>query len=93
MVADDELLITDDDLAAVRKAVKGQGGNVTKVVEEIGVVSARFDVSDRDELVRIRDELRAAGFDAAVSPVIQSPGTDTRAQEGGNDSRANDSST
>lgn len=79
-IAEDELVIEDANLAAVAAAVREEGGEVTKVVEEIGVSAARFDVSGRAELMRIRDDLRAAGFDATVSPLLRNPGSVTGAE-------------
>lgn len=76
-IAEDELVIEDGDLDAVERAVVANGGEVASVVEEIGVTTARFDVADREELLRIRDELRAQGFDATVTPLLGDPNLST----------------
>jgi len=74
-VSPDELIISVEggDTASAEKAARAAGGSVQQRDERIGIVVARFPVAGLPELIEIRDELRAQGFDAAVNPVIQDP--------------------
>lgn len=65
-VVADQLVVTgaaDSDYVVAR--IEDAGGTVVEETNE-GTLRVRFDVNSLDELLEIRDELRAVGIDAAV---------------------------
>jgi hypothetical protein len=56
--------------SALESAISRFGGKLTSRHRRIHIYVARFPTSDVQSLVRIRDALRAQGFDAAVTPTL-----------------------
>lgn len=70
-VVEDELaVVTHPDDPYVVDAVARAGGDVVSTDDQLGILRVRFDVAGVAELLRIRDELRAAGVDARVIPAL-----------------------
>lgn len=65
-VVADELAIMGMDEADARQAVKAEEGDVVEVDEHLGIIRARFPVTSLEELLAVRDRLRAKGLDATL---------------------------
>jgi hypothetical protein len=66
----DLIILGAGDRAEVEAAVRRHGGTIVRVVEQTETYTARFPVASLDDLVRVRDALRAEGVDAVLDPVL-----------------------
>jgi hypothetical protein len=69
-VVEDSLAILGGERTVVERAVAPFGGDVVEHVEETDTYVVRFDVRGITELIALRDELREAGLDARLIPVL-----------------------